>query len=85
MEFLNNCCQPVELKEVSLLLLMYADDMVIFSDTIKGLQDMLNTLYCYTEKWKVCANINKTKIVVLWLKSMLRSKEEKLCLHCLET
>jgi hypothetical protein len=41
MEFLNNCCQPVELKELSLFLLMYADDMVIFSDTIKGLQDML--------------------------------------------
>jgi hypothetical protein len=64
MEFLNNCCQPVELKELSLFLLMYADDMVIFSDTIKGLQDMLNTLYCYTEKWKLCANINKTKFVV---------------------
>jgi hypothetical protein len=65
MDFLNNCCQPVELKELSLFLLMYADDMVIFPDTIKGLQDMLNTLYCYTEKWKLCVNINKIKIVVL--------------------
>jgi hypothetical protein len=37
MEFFNNCCQPVELKELTLFLLMYADDMVIFSDTIKGL------------------------------------------------
>jgi hypothetical protein len=36
---------------------MYADDMVIFSDTSKGLQDMLNTLYCYTEKWKLCAHV----------------------------
>ena len=61
MEFLNNCCQPVELKELSLFLLMYADDMVIFSDTIKGLQDMLNTLYCHTEQWKLCANINKNQ------------------------
>jgi hypothetical protein len=61
MEFLNNCCQPIELKELSLILLMYADDMVIFSDTIKGLQDMLNTLYCYTEQWKLCANINKNQ------------------------
>jgi hypothetical protein len=56
--FLNNAniafLPCVELKEVSLFLLMYADDMVIFSDTIKGLQDMLNTLYCYTEKWKLC-------------------------------
>jgi hypothetical protein len=34
MEFLNNCCQPVELKELSLFLLMYADDMVIFSDPL---------------------------------------------------
>ena len=25
MEFLNNCCQPVELKELSLFFFMYAD------------------------------------------------------------
>ena len=44
MEFLNNYCQPVELKDLSLFLVMYADDMVIFSDSVEGLQNMLNTL-----------------------------------------
>ena len=39
---------------------MYADDMVIFSETAA----MLDTLYNYTEKWKLSVNINKTKIVV---------------------
>jgi hypothetical protein len=55
---------------------MYADDMVIFSDTIKGLQNMLNTLYCYTEKWKLCANINKTKIVVFRKGGIVKENEK---------
>jgi negative regulator of genetic competence, sporulation and motility len=43
---------------------MYADDMVFFSESVEGLQAMLDTLYNYTEKWKLSVNINKTKIVV---------------------
>jgi uncharacterized protein YmfQ (DUF2313 family) len=38
--------------------------MVIFSESAKGLQDMLDTLYNYTENWRLYVNINKTKIVV---------------------
>jgi hypothetical protein len=55
---------------------MYADEMVIFSDTIKGLQDMLSTLYCYTEKWKLCANINKTKIAVFRKGGIVKENEK---------
>ena len=64
MEFINNNCKAVELKELSLFLLMYADDMVIFSETKDGLQEMLNALYIYTKKWKLTVNIDKTKIVI---------------------
>ena len=37
--------------------------MVIFSESVEGLQAMLDALYNYTEKWKLSVNINKTKIV----------------------
>ena len=53
------------MKEQSLFSLMYADDMVIFSETITGLQTMLETLFDYTSKWSLGVNFNKTKIVVL--------------------
>lgn len=40
MDFINHNCDPIELKELSLFLIMYADDMVIFSESAEGLQDM---------------------------------------------
>jgi len=64
MDFINHNCDPIELKELSLFLIMYADDMVIFSETAEGLQAMLDTLYDHKEKWKLSVNINKIKIVV---------------------
>jgi hypothetical protein len=63
MDFINHNCDPIKLKELSLFLIMYADDMVIFSESVEGLQAMLDALYNYTEKWKLSVNINKTKIV----------------------
>lgn len=64
MEFLNNGNIPVEVKDLSLFLLMYADDMILFSESIEGLQNMLNNLFTYTQKWNLTVNINKTKIIV---------------------
>jgi hypothetical protein len=49
MDFINHNCDPIELKELSLFLIMYADDMVIFSETAEGLQAMLDTLYDHNE------------------------------------
>ena len=64
MDFLNNGCEPTELKEISLFLLMYADDTVLFSRSVTGLQSMLDTLALYTEKWSLTVNVAKTKIMV---------------------
>ena len=62
--FINSDAVPIDVKELSLFLLMYADDMVIFSESISGLQVMLDTLLTYTSKWALSVNIEKTKIVV---------------------
>ena len=49
---------------LKLYLLLYADDIVIFSETSEGLQRGLNILSNYCEKWKLVVNTDKTKIMV---------------------
>ena len=61
---LNNEDVGIELNDILLKLLMYADDMVIFSKTIEGLQEGLNNLERYCKKWGISVNIRKTKVVV---------------------
>ena len=53
MAFINSTCSsiPLELKDLNLFLLIYADDVVIFSESISGLQNMLDTLYEYTKMY----------------------------------
>jgi hypothetical protein len=59
-------CVPVEIKDIVLFLIMYADDTVLFSETEQGLQDtsMLNCLQNYKSKWNINVNVDKTKIIV---------------------
>ena len=48
MNFLRIGCVPVECKDLNLFLLVYAYDLVIFLETVAGLQTQLNSLdeYC---------------------------------------
>ena len=50
---------------LQLLLLLYADDTVIFSDNHQGLQKALDNLEVYCKIWKFAVNVDKTKVVVL--------------------
>ena len=43
---------------------MYADDLVILSETSTGLQNCLTKLHDYTMQWDLQINISKTKIMV---------------------
>lgn len=48
--FTLNGFKGIDTGMLKLLLLLYADDIVIFSDTEKGLQDGLDILYSYCQK-----------------------------------
>ncbi|MCG7879466.1 MAG: reverse transcriptase family protein [Candidatus Thiodiazotropha endolucinida] len=48
---------------LKLLILLYADDTVIFSDRKHELQTALNAFKTYCTKWKLKVNTTKTKIV----------------------
>ena len=47
-----------------LLVLLYADDTVLFSDNSTDMQQALNVFEEYCKTWKLKVNISKTKIVV---------------------
>ena len=43
---------------------MYADDIVIISTSVAGLQDRLRQLEKYCSEWCLKVNINKTKVLI---------------------
>ena len=49
---------------LKILILLYADDTVLFSNTASDLQCSLNNFRLYCETWKLTVNISKTKIVI---------------------
>jgi len=53
---------------------LYADDIVILSESETGLQNGLDLLECYCDRWKLKVNISKTK-------AMLFKKGGRNCLH----
>ena len=57
-------CGPVHLGDIKLNCLLYADDLILFSDSSGGLQSCLDRLTEYTRKWNLKINIKKTKIMV---------------------
>ena len=49
--------------ELTLSILLYADDIVLMSETADGLQSMLDALQSWSKNWKLRINRDKTKIV----------------------
>ena len=54
----------VTISDFKLMLLLYADDLVIFAETPEALQLQIDKLYNYCQKWKLLINTEKSKIVV---------------------
>ena len=61
--FVKDNCPSLEIQEVSLFLLMYADHIrsSFFSESQEGLQHMLNTLSEYSAAWNLNVNTSKQK------------------------
>jgi hypothetical protein len=61
----NTQTKPVSLGVHTFNHLLYADDLVILSESPTGLQNCLNALDNYCEKWRLNINIKKTKPMIL--------------------
>ena len=59
---------------LSLCALLYADDIVIFSDTEANLQTLLNTVNKWCCQWRLKINLNKTNIVHIRKQSQNRTQ-----------
>ena len=63
-DIFSKCSNHVSLNKQRVDCLMYADDIVILSDTKEGLQERLNLLHVYCSKWCLNVNLNKTKVMI---------------------
>ena len=57
-------CQPAKIKNLTLNNLLYADNLVLVSETSSGLQNCLDRLQEYCDKWRLTVNIKKKKTMV---------------------
>ena len=63
-EFITKGADGVDIGLLKLFLLLYADDIVIFSESSDGLQKGLDILHQYCIRWKLTVNPSKSKIVI---------------------
>ena len=57
-------CDPVYIGDSKVFCLMYADDLIILSETPDGLQTSLDILSQYCSLWKLEISETKTKIII---------------------
>ncbi|MCG8431127.1 MAG: hypothetical protein MJA29_08130, partial [Candidatus Omnitrophica bacterium] len=60
----HTSCHPVSLDSSKFSCLLYADDIVLLSETAEGLQNCLNGLQKFCSSWGLSVNLKKTKILV---------------------
>lgn len=57
-------CDPPILQDRKISCLLYADDMVLLSESADGLQKCLDKLQIYCDNWNLHVNIDKTKVMI---------------------
>ena len=63
-DMFDESCAPVSINNKKLNCLMFADDVVLLSESSEGLQNCLNRLSKYCAKWQLTINLSKTKVVI---------------------
>ena len=59
-----NSLTESDLNYLNIYMLLFADDMILFTTNPQSLQAQLDSLYVYSFKWGLKINVNKTKICV---------------------
>lgn len=69
--FMLHGYKAIDIYMTKLFILLYADDIVILSETAEGLQNGFDILVEYCERWKLKVNVEKTKVMVFRKAGML--------------
>lgn len=67
----------INIDEVNIKLLAYADDIVFLSDEVPVLQNMIDNLGTYCKKWDLVINLTKSKIMIMKQTGGRRANHEK--------
>ena len=59
----ENINDGINIEQLQLYLLLFADDAVLFSESREGLQNNINNLESYCQKWNLTVNVEKTKLL----------------------
>ncbi len=60
---LKVCTNGINIGDLILHALFYADDLALISDSEINLQKMLDAVFLWCKKWRMRVNVNKTKVV----------------------
>ena len=63
-DIFDSTCDPLIMGECKINCLLYADDLILLSESEHGLQRCLDKLSCYAKKWQMRINIKKTKAII---------------------
>lgn len=63
-ELIRKGTTGITCNDLKLCMLLYADDSVILAESSEGLQDGLDYLHDYCQRWKLTVNTAKTKVLV---------------------
>ena len=56
--------QGIAVDTLLMIYLLFADDLVFFSESAEGLQKQLTALYSYASLWHIIVSIPKTKVLI---------------------
>ena len=56
--------EGIPVDTLIIVYLLFADDLVLFSDSANGLQKQLTALYKYASLWHIIVSIPKTKVLI---------------------
>ena len=59
----------LDIAQLLLYLLIFADDIAVFTTDNQSLQSLLNNIYTYSNNWGLKINVNKTKVCVFGKKT----------------
>ena len=54
----------IDLDTMKIFVLLFADDLVLFAETVIELQRMINRLAEYCDLWHIKVHVLKTKVIV---------------------
>ena len=76
---LNELGKGIDINGVRVSCLLYADDVVILAENEQNLQDMLDTVTHWCQKWNMTINEKKTQVVHFRPNAKERTKSNFTC------